>query len=256
MLTKENISKHLNESIHVSVFETLESTNKTAREMTSDGQEQLIIARSQTGGRGRLGRSFFSPCGGLYMSFLLYPEAKNADVTLITAAAAVAVSRAIDCVADVKCQIKWVNDIYLDSKKVCGILTEGLISSDGDFNYLILGIGINITAPPDGFPSEIVNRAGAVFESLADDADNKLAAAVVNEFMTIYRSGLKKKDFLNEYRSRSCVIGRTVNVMRIAGGEALTAEAIGIDDDCRLTVRYDDGTIESLGSGEVTIKGI
>ncbi len=256
MLTNEDILKYLNEPIAVSVFENLESTNKSAKQMASCGKEQLILARSQTGGRGRLGRSFFSPSGGLYMSLILFPPTEINDASLITSAAAVAVSRSIDKIAKVKCQIKWVNDLYLYGKKICGILTEGQIRPDGSFEYAVLGIGINLTAPQGGFPREIADRAGAIFDVLPADADNMLAAAVVNEFMALYRSGLKKQDFIEEYRSRSCVIGNTVNVMHVLDGESTTAEAIGIDDDCRLIVRYNDGSTESLVSGEVTLKCI
>ena len=254
MLTAEKISKYLTEPITVSVFETLESTNRTAREFAAGKREHLIIARSQSGGRGRLGRSFFSPNGGLYMSLLLYPQSDITDVSLITSAAAVAVSRAIECVADVKCEIEWVNDIYIEGKKVCGILTEGQMRSDGMLDYAILGIGVNLLPPTCGFPEDIASRAGSLFDELPTDTDNILAATIVNEFMLLYRSGLDKELFLDEYRSRSCLIGREIDVMRIVGGEMKSAVAVGIDDNCRLVVRYDDGTTEALESGDVTIR--
>ena len=256
MLTDKDIIKYLNEPIAVSVFEKLESTNTTAKEMARSGKEHIIIARSQSGGRGRLGRSFFSPDSGLYMSLLFYPSPEICDASLITSAAAVAVARAIDRIANVRCQIKWVNDIYLAGKKVCGILTEGQLCPSGGFEYAVLGIGINLTAPKDGFPEEIADRAGAVFEVLPSNADNILAATVINEFMSLYKNGLKRQGFLDEYRTRSCVIGRVVNVMHVVDGESIQAEAIGIDNDCRLIVRYSDGTSESLVSGDVTLKGI
>ncbi len=256
MLTAEKISAHLSEPITVSVFETLESTNRTAKEFAADKCERLIIARSQSGGRGRLGRSFFSPSGGLYMSLLLYPKYDIADISMITTAAAVAVSRATERIAEVECKIKWVNDIYVNDKKVCGILTEGQFRSDGALDYAILGIGVNLLSPTGGFPEDIANRAGAVFDEPPADADNILAAAIVNEFMELYRTRLDKRMFLDEYRSRSCVIGCEVDVVRIVGGTATHAVATGIDDGCRLVVRYDDGTTEALESGDVTIRGI
>ena len=256
MLTAEKVSAYLSEPITVSVYETLESTNRTARDFAADKQEHLIIARSQTGGRGRLGRNFFSPNGGLYMSLLFYPKSNIADTSLITTAAAVAVSRATTRLANVECKVKWVNDIYVNDKKVCGILTEGQFRSDGTLDYAILGIGINLLPPVDGFPDDIANRAGAVFEELPCDGDNILAATIVNEFMTLFRAGLDKRMFLDEYRSRSCVTGKKVDVIRIVGGTAIPAVAIGIDDSCRLIVRYDDGTTEALESGDVTIREI
>ena len=256
MLIAEKIYEYLDAPLCVSVFDSLESTNRTARELASQKREHLIIARCQSGGRGRLGRSFFSPNGGLYMSLLLYPQANIADTSLITSAAAVAVSRAIEHVVGVECKIKWVNDIYVDGKKVCGILTEGQMRSDGGFDYAILGIGINLLPPVGGFPEDIVNRAGALFSELPPDADNILAAAVVNEFLKLYRLGLNIKLFLDEYRSRSCVIGRAVDVIRIVGDKTTPAVATQIDDKCRLVVRYEDGSIEALESGDVSIRGI
>ncbi len=255
MLKAERILKYLSAPLKITVFDTLESTNRTARELAkSNNGEQVIIARSQTGGRGRMGRSFFSPDGGLYMSLLLYPDMMASAGVMITAAAAVAVARAIDSAAGTKSEIKWVNDVYLGGKKVCGILTEAQTRSDGSIEYAVLGIGINLVAPDGGFPEDIAGRAGAVFDTLTDDADNKLAATVINEFTNIMRGGFDKAGFLDEYRSRSCVIGHAVDVMRIADGEATPAFAVGIDDDCRLIVRFANGTEEALGSGEVSIR--
>ncbi len=256
MIRAEKISKLLTEPIAVTVFETLESTNRTAREFAAGKREHLIIARSQSGGRGRLGRSFFSPDGGLYMSLLIYPKSDISDVSLITSAAAVAVCRAIEAVADVKCEIKWVNDIYIKEKKVCGILTEGQIRPDGTLDCAILGIGVNLVPPTGGFPDDISSRAGAVFRELPQDIDNILAAAIINEFMKMYRFGLDKSLFLDEYRLRSLVIGREVNVMRIVGGEMQSATALKVDDNCRLVVRYENGTEEALESGDVTIRAL
>ena len=257
MIQAESISKYLNAPLKVTVFDTLESTNRTAREIAKSNPnsgDQLIIARSQTGGRGRMGRSFFSPDGGLYMSFLFRPDVSAADSVKITAAAAVAVARAIDSIAGTKSEIKWVNDVYIGGKKICGILTEGQTRTDGSLEYAILGIGINLVAPTDGFPEDIADRAGSVFSIPPYDSDNKLAAAVINEFTKIMSGGFDKALFLNEYRSRSCVIGHEVDVMRIADGEAIPALAVRIDDECRLIVQFTDGTEKALGSGEVSIR--
>ena len=257
MIQAESISKYLNVPLKITVFDTLESTNRTAREITQsapNSDDQLIIARSQTGGRGRMGRSFFSPDGGLYMSLLFHPDMTAADAVKITASAAVAVARAIDSIAGTKSEIKWVNDVYIGGKKICGILTEAQIRTDGSLEYVILGIGINLVAPIGGFPDDIADRAGAVFDTLPADADNMLAATVINEFTKIMHGGFDKALFLDEYRSRSCVFGREVDVMRIADGVATPAVAVGIDDKCRLIVRFSDGTQEALGSGEVSIR--
>lgn len=254
MISEQGILKYLAEPMDVRVYDELSSTNKTARELepSLDG-EALIIARRQSGGRGRMGRSFFSPEGGLYMSLLLRPKMSAAEAVKLTSAAAVAVSCAIDEIAGVRCGIKWVNDVYLDGRKVCGILTEAQIT-DGALSFAVLGIGVNLVPPKCGFPEEIKNRAGSVFDRIEADEDDRLAAGIVNEFMRMYRNGAA--EHLAEYRERSFLIGREVDVMRIADGECRPAVAVAIDDECRLVVRYADGSAEALGSGDVSVRGL
>jgi len=256
MLTAESIKKYLVSDIDVFVYERLASTNLTARQMFNDGVRRIsvVIARSQDNGRGRLGRSFFSPNGGLYMSVLI-PHVMESCMSLrITTAAAVAVSRAIDGITGRRSGIKWVNDVYLDDKKVCGILTEGGFTADGQLSHAVLGIGINLTPPDCGFPDEIKERAGAVFQAICEDADARLAAAVVENFLTLYENGLAPSLYADEYRSRSVVIGRRINVMRIHDGSAVAAVAVGISDDFGLNVRYDDASEETLSSGDVSLR--
>ncbi len=253
MLNEGIIKEKLRVPIKVQIYDELASTNLTAREIATcgDGREQVVIARRQTSGRGRLGRSFHSELGGLYMSLLLYPKNSAQDALRITTAAAVAVSRAIDRVAGTRCEIKWVNDVYLNGRKVCGILTEGQLGTDR-LDFAVLGIGINLTEPTGGFPSDIVSRAGAVFETLPDGADNAIAAEVINEFYRIYES--EGTDYIDEYRERSCLTGREVDVMRVADGDTTPATVIGIGDDFSLTVEYVNGKREALTSGEVSVR--
>ncbi len=253
MINEKTITSMLVYPLDVTVFDELASTNLTAREFARSGDrcEQIIIARRQTSGRGRLGRSFFSPNGGLYMSLLLFPQNRAYDALYITTAAAVAVARAIDKVANVRCEIKWVNDVYLNGRKICGVLTEGQ-ASESSLDFAVLGIGINLTAPEGGFPSDIALRAGAVFEVLPHDADNKIAAEVINEFYRLYSSA--EISFANEYRERSNLIGREVNVMRITDGEATPATVIGIGDNFSLIVEYENKKREALTSGEVSVR--
>ena len=254
MLTKEKISVYLGTPIRVEIFDCLESTNTYAKELAaSDSRDEVcIIARSQTSGRGRMGRSFFSPDSGLYMSLLLRRNLKATDAMHLTTIAAVAVSRAIDAVAGVNSSIKWVNDIYLNGKKVCGILTEGKTSPDGMLDFAVVGIGVNLTEPLGGFPSDIAGRAGAVFKTLPDDADNMLAARILNEFFEFI--GGNAKDYVSEYRKRSFIIGKEIDVISLPTEKSRAAKAIGIDDEYRLIVRYEDGQCEALSSGEVTIR--
>lgn len=266
MINEKSIKELLDFHLEVSVFDELASTNLTAREIAAcgDGRERLIIARSQTSGRGRLGRSFFSPVGGLYMSLLLYPKSCAKDALRITTAAAVAVSRAVDRVLVesyerefnfsplARCEIKWVNDVYLYGKKICGILTEAQIGSDGTHDFAILGIGINLADPIGGFPSDIASRAGTVFDILPENADNAIAAAVINEFYRIYTDA--DASYIDEYRSRSNLTGREVDVMRVVDGDVTQATVIGIDDDFSLIVEYGNGKKEVLSSGEVSVR--
>lgn len=253
MINPNIITSMLEYPLAVSVFDELASTNLTAREIARSGdrREQVIIARRQTRGRGRLGRSFFSPNGGLYMSLLLFPNNSAHDALHITTAAAVAVARAIDRITNVKCEIKWVNDVYLNDKKICGILTEGQVSQSA-LDFAVLGIGVNLTAPDGGFPSDIVSRAGAVFDTLPPNADNEIAAMIVNEFYRLYNN--PDTSFINEYRERSNLIGRKVDVMRIADGEATPATVIDIADDFSLIVEYKNKRREALTSGEVSVR--
>ena len=254
MLDAKVISEMLERPLPVTVFDRLESTNITAREIArGDLREQVIITRTQTGGRGRLGRSFFSPTGGLYMSLILRPRVHASEAIKITTTAAVAVARAIDASAGTRCEIKWVNDVYISGRKVCGILTESKINSDGMLDFAILGIGVNLVPPEGGFPAEIADRAGAVFDVLHDNADNLLAAGIINEFLRLYGVA-HSRECLDEYRSRSCVIGREVDVMRVVDGDTTPATAVDIDDEFRLIVRCADGRTEALGSGEVSVR--
>ena len=256
MITKDGISRCLREKVDVVVYDELVSTNLTAKELAEGiSSDTLIVAKRQSGGRGRMGRSFFSPDGGLYMSLLIHPQLTAQKAVGLTAAAAVCAARAIDRVSGKESQIKWVNDIYLDGRKVCGILTEAQIKDDGFMKYAVVGVGVNLTVPDGGFPADIADRAGAVFGTdMPQDSDNRIAAEIVNELMVMCRQGLNISDCLDEYRRRSNIIGRDVDVIRYVGGESRPAKAVAIDSEYRLVVRYSDGTEEALGSGDVSVR--
>ena len=260
LLGAERVSGYLKNKLPVKVWRTLDSTNNTARELATEQSEKsdaLIVAAAQTAGKGRMGRSFYSPEGcGLYVTLLVHPECDATESVKLTCAAAVAAARAIDyLLGEQEARIKWVNDIYLRGKKVAGILTEGQLSIEsGQLEYAVVGVGFNLLAPDGGYPEEIRQRAGAIFESrasLPDDIYNRLAAQFTNEYFKIY-PGLEPADFLDEYRARSFIIGRTVTVFR--GNDSWDAEVVAINDDFSLSVRSADGKIERLSSGEVTLK--
>ncbi len=253
-ITTENLKKYLNLDLNVTVLKTVDSTNKYLKQKAISGEEEgsFVIAEAQTNGRGRFDRKFHSPeGGGIYMSVLLKPELSAEDAVLITAAAAVAVSEACEALSGRKAMIKWVNDIYIDRKKVCGILTEGSIKPDGCFAWAVLGIGINAFPPKGGFESDIKDIAGAVFDKEEKDIRCRLAAEVLNRFFEYYKN-LGEKTFLQKYREKSFVKGKAVRVIR--NGEQINATALDIDDKCRLLVEYEDSRREYISSGEISIR--
>lgn len=254
VLNGEKISKFLSFSAPIEVLEQIDSTNKYLKAKASAlPQGAAVIANAQTEGRGRYDRVFYSPenCG-IYMSVLLRPEVSAKDAVLITAAAAVCVCEAIEKLFGKKCGIKWVNDILLDSKKICGILAESVINPQkGKIERTVVGIGINVYPPQNGFDKEIKDIAGFVTEERKENLRNILCAEIINR-MVDYANNIGKKEFLDKYRSRSIVVGKRINVVSDDG--LIPATAILIDEDCRLLVEYDDKRREYLNSGEIGIK--
>lgn len=245
----------IKEKVKVEVVEKTASTNTLLRFRAENGENEglVIIAGEQTAGRGRMGRSFFSPGDtGVYMSLLLKPQIKPEDAVQITTAAAVSVCRALETLGVKAPKIKWVNDIFIDNKKVCGILTEASFNSKNCcLDYAILGVGVNIYAPEQSFPEEIKNIAGAVFKERTENLRNEFIAYFLNEFFNFYAQ-ISEKLHLEEYRERSFVIGKEVSV--IADGKTEIAKAIGVDDNCNLVVEYPDGNVKNLCSGEISVK--
>lgn len=241
------INKNLQKDIEILYFEEIDSTNNYIKRNPDSPEFLTVIANSQTSGKGRMNRSFHSPQNsGIYMSILLKPKLKAENSVLITAAAAVAVSLAIESLCPQDTKIKWVNDIFINNKKVCGILTEGSLNPDGSFNYAVLGIGINAYMPKNDFPDEIKDIAGAVFNKKQENLKNRLISQIINNFLKYYND-LEKRDFLSVYRQKSLVLGKEITA---PNGKAL---AIDIDDNCHLLVEYKNGEKEYLSSGEISI---
>ena len=225
----------------VQVYDTLESSNRTAKLLALDGAPHgtLVLTAHQSAGRGRLGRRFESPAGkGVYCSVLLRPEMPAANAQTATISAAVAVCRAVKKLCGLELAVKWVNDLYYQGRKVCGILTEAALDVEsGMLDYAVLGLGFNITAPPDGWPAELQDVAGALFDDAPPPgARAALAAAFLNEFWALYH-GVPKPEYLPEYRARQALLGQTVTVTP-RNGTPRKAEALDIDEDCRLVVRF------------------
>lgn len=232
------------------------STNALLRDRASAGAPEgsVILASQQTQGRGRLGREFYSPPDtGIYLSLLLRPRGMEPSKAVkLTTMAAVAACDAIEKVSGKEASIKWVNDIYLNEKKVCGILTEASYSLEsGSLDYVILGIGFNVYPPAGGFPSELAGIADSILKIQTDQGKNRLAASFLRRFLEIYR-GTAERDYAAVYRAKSMVIGQPIRVISPAGTR--NAYALDVDRDCRLIVRWEDGTVESLSSAEVSIR--
>ena len=249
-------------------YDEIDSTNLEAKRLVakkSSATKQVFLAKRQTAGRGRLGRSFFSPEEtGLYMSLLLQIDEKLLDTDLITPAAGVAVCRTIDFFYDEKGkkanpQIKWVNDIYLNKKKVCGILTEGILNpKEGKISQVIIGIGVNLFEPKTGFPPEIENIAGFVFNKdfFKNPEETKyqfVGKLLENLEITMEKS--QEKITMDEYKERSLVIGKSVTV--ITPQKHYAALVKDVTEKGHLIVEYEEnGQIQQteLLSGEVSLK--
>ncbi len=261
VLSSEIINKYLSENnneFNINVYKTIDSTNTAIKELAVNGEREgtIIISEEQTGGRGRLGRKFHSPKGtGIYMSILLRPQISASISFLITIAAAVAVAEAIEAVSDKEAKIKWVNDIYCDNKKVCGILTEASFNFQSNtIDYAVLGIGINVIAPKEGFAKEIKDIATGIFEDYSHTSINirsKLIAKVLDLFWDYYKH-IEDRSFLKSYKMRSLLINKEVTIFTNKIYEKATV--LEIDDECRLKVKMEDGAIRFLSSGEVSIK--
>ncbi len=249
-LTNPAITK---DSIHI--YKSIGSTNQEAKKaaVAGAGHGTVILAEEQTEGRGRRGRSFFSPKGkGIYMSVILRPQGTAEEAVLTTTAAAVAVSRAISQVLEIETRIKWVNDIFVGDQKVCGILTEAVSDfQTGTIESLILGIGVNVTTSKKSFPDDIRKTAGSLLPTQSSVSRNRLAAAILDELFKLV-DRLDSEDIMNEYRARNFVPGKQITVH--CGNEIYDAKALDIDSKGGLVIQKSDGSIHTLRSGEVTIR--
>ena len=242
MLDRDRIVSQLHSGYTVTVVEETASTNTALKEMAAAGAPvgTTLIADRQTAGRGRLGRQFHSPEGGLYLSVLIPP----ADA--ITCRAAVAAARAIESLCDAKIDVKWVNDLYLNGRKVAGILAEGVLASDGALTAVVLGIGINVGEMT--FPDDLTSIA----TSLGNEGFHLTREDLAAVFLNGLTAALADPAAMDEYRRRNLALGRPITVLR--GSETYPATAEDITDDGHLVVRTADGVTQTLSSGEIRIK--
>lgn len=248
IISASSIKKYLNDSIDVIYYPIVDSTNNTCKHLIADGKEGefLIVAEQQSAGRGRQGKSFYSPSKtGVYFSLTLNPLLPLQNAVTATTAASVAVCKAIEKTTDKKPKIKWVNDVYLDGKKICGILTEAITNfEEGIVNNVIIGIGININTLD--FPDEVEN-AGCLGERINRSL---LIAEVCNELIKIAKGDMKS--FIDYYRSHSLVIGERIKFIK--NGQITSATAIAIDETGGLEVELENGEHTILRSGEISIR--
>ena len=234
-------------------YETVGSTNTELMALARQGAAEgtVVLARQQTAGRGRLGRRFESPAGkGIYLSLVLRPGLPMTEAQAVTVSAAVAVCRAVKRLCGLDLGIKWVNDLYYNGKKVCGILTEaGADIESGQLEWLVVGIGLNLTSRPEDWPEELRPIAGSLYPGgPAPVSRAALAGAIARELLGLCPAF----DCLDEYRARCFVPGHWVTVC--TGTESYAAKAVAIDDAGRLIVQREGGRTEALCHGEVSIR--
>ena len=256
ILTAKGIKSHLKPDTKVTrviCLNETDSTNNYAKRLALNGESHgtLIAANHQTSGRGRMGHNFESPAGkGLYMSLILRPNCSAEKFQMITVADAVAVCLAVEELYPESCGtlgIKWVNDVYMRGKKICGILTEAVTGFEsGEIESVITGIGINVSHW--NFPAEAGN-AGSIF-----DDDNMIfgrdeLCARVADYVMAFAENLDSPEIISEYRERSILTGREISFMK--GERKCYGHVQGIDDSGGLVILNQAGEIETLRSGEV-----
>lgn len=250
IVSAQDVKSLLKYDLDVSYFESIDSTNTYCKRLLANGKggEFLVIANNQTAGRGRQGKSFYSPSEtGIYFSLVIRPDTSLQNAVTATTAASVAVCKAIEKLTDLKPKIKWVNDVYLNGKKVCGILTEATTDFEsGIVDSVIIGIGINISTTK--FPGD-VEGAGCLDVDINRSA---LIAETVNELMNI--AGGDYASFIEYYRSHSMVIGEKIKF--IQNGKTTFATALAIDERGGLEVGLESGEKTVLRSGEITVRKV
>lgn len=257
-LSLEGLKKELPE-FDIHYFDEIDSTNTYLKSIAREDNKYktLVVSSKQLNGRGRLNRVFESPNGGIYFSLLINSHENYENNLLITSIASVAIVRAIKKVCDIDSMIKWVNDIYVDDKKVCGILSEGIIDMEvGKIRSMVVGIGINFSTPISQFPNEIKHIVTSLYKdenSIPKNVNrNILVKEIVNEIYSIWES-LPKKDFLDEYREKSNVINKYVNLYNRDNTKE-KAFVKSINDKAHLIVELENGEEREISSGEVTLR--
>ena len=241
-------------------FSTIDSTNNQAKLLAKQGAPHgtVLIAGMQTKGRGRMGRSFSSPADhGIYLSVILRPNVPAQKLLHLTCATAVAMSDAVKNVCGHRPQVKWINDLIMKNKKLGGILTElSFDAKTGLVDYAVIGVGINCTQQPDDFPEELRNIAISLQTATGTPVSREqLAAAMILEFQKMDADLFAQRNaIMDRYRKDCITLNREVTIVR--DNDQRIATALDIEDDGALKVRYQDGTVSRIQSGEAQVRGI
>lgn len=239
-------------------FNTIGSTNTYAKELASKGASHgtVIIADSQTGGRGRMGRNFHSPAGqGIYLSMILRPQCPAGQLMHLTCAVAVATADGIQSATDLRPGIKWTNDLVIGKKKLGGILTELSLNSEGNVDYAVVGIGINCAQAPEDFPEDIRQIATSLALCTGKAIDR--AAVIAQILVALQKMSSNLQDTtatLSRYRQDCITIGQKISLVR--GETVQHGVALDVDESGALIVEFADGEIAPVTSGEVSIRGM
>ena len=259
---KEDLIKHLPPAHpgpdHVHWFDTIDSTNTYAKALAQSGAPQgtVVIADRQTGGRGRMGRSFSSPGGmGIYLSMILRPECEATELMHLTCAVAVAMCDAVEGVSGFRPQVKWINDLMAKGKKLGGILTElSLVPGTASVDFAVVGIGINCFQAVTDFPDELQNIAISLQDVIGNPVDRaKLAAAMIESLWKMSRTLLVEKSaIMTKYKADCITLGQDIYLLQ--GDEKHPCHAVDIDSEGALIVQYPDGARQAVNSGEVSVR--
>lgn len=253
-LSEDEIRRYLDPALKLTfeTYEQIESTNDFCKNLMHDSKistPHIVLSEQQTCGHGRYGRKFFSPKGGgIYLSILLKTNDEQIDPGLLTIFSSLAAVKALEKLFRINCQLKWVNDIIVDDRKVAGVLVEGATDFQSKtINHVIIGLGMNYMTDPAIFPDDIKFRAGSLrkYAHCSDASRNKLIAVFLNEFFKNYPN-YQTGAFMDEYRKRSNIIGKHVSIL--VSGRVVSGTVKTIDDKGRLVLT--DGTV--FVSGEVT----
>lgn len=244
---------------HICWFDSISSTNTHAKEMAAQGAPHgtVVIAGMQTGGRGRLGRQFDSPAGqGVYLSVILRPQCPPQKIMHLTCAAAVAMCDAVQNAAGFRPQIKWTNDLVFGGKKLGGILTElSVHPKTGLVSYTVVGIGINCTQKDSDFPAPLQNMAASLsMVAKKDILPAALAACMIEALYKMDKSLYNKAERMAQYRADCMTVGQDIVLLR--GQQRRYGTALDVADDGGLVVQFADGTVQTVDSGEISVRGM